>query len=303
MYEGSTTRRHRLSSLSVVTPSAGSPNTSTPYETVRQAVNRLEEAQATFPMTAASLSSTSAYATQPASSSLPAPASSHPPSRKRTPSHSSVTGRSRSRGSTPSTCGLRGGYQVGREPDDYPLFLAVREQDVDAWETFFESFDLPHRIRTTAPRRVGRTAADRPRATRVFRHRARRRVPGDPESRDNRVYARELRPIQSGLAMLDRMYGGPRPQRHVSRDRTGAAMSFNNRSDALIELLEELTQKDHEYVLLSAVTLSQRSMLASQRTSTSSSRRTPRLTSPNSSNGRASKKRTATPRSGSTTPK
>jgi len=29
------------------------------------------------------------------------------------------------------------------EPDDYPLFLAVREQDVDAWETFFESFDLP----------------------------------------------------------------------------------------------------------------------------------------------------------------
>jgi len=37
----------------------------------------------------------------------------------------------------------QGGYQVGREPDDYPLFLAVREQDVDAWETFFESFDLP----------------------------------------------------------------------------------------------------------------------------------------------------------------
>ena len=25
----------------------------------------------------------------------------------------------------------QGGYQVGREPDDYPLFLAVREQDVD----------------------------------------------------------------------------------------------------------------------------------------------------------------------------
>ena len=37
----------------------------------------------------------------------------------------------------------QGGYQVGREPDDYPLFLAVREQDVDAWETFFEWFDLP----------------------------------------------------------------------------------------------------------------------------------------------------------------
>src|SRR6056297_3873560 len=37
----------------------------------------------------------------------------------------------------------QGGYQVGRNPDDYPLFLAVREQDVDAWETFFESFDFP----------------------------------------------------------------------------------------------------------------------------------------------------------------
>ena len=37
----------------------------------------------------------------------------------------------------------QGGYQVGRDPDDYPLFLAVHEQDVDAWETFFESFELP----------------------------------------------------------------------------------------------------------------------------------------------------------------
>lgn len=37
----------------------------------------------------------------------------------------------------------RGGYQVGRDPDDYPLFLAVREQDLDAWEPFFESFELP----------------------------------------------------------------------------------------------------------------------------------------------------------------
>jgi hypothetical protein len=25
-----------------------------------------------------------------------------------------------------------GGYQVGRAPDDYPLFLAVREQDIEA---------------------------------------------------------------------------------------------------------------------------------------------------------------------------
>ncbi|MDJ1434234.1 hypothetical protein QNM96_19580 [Halostagnicola sp. A-GB9-2] len=37
----------------------------------------------------------------------------------------------------------QGGYQVGRDPDDYPLFLAVREQDVSDWEAFFESFGLP----------------------------------------------------------------------------------------------------------------------------------------------------------------
>lgn len=37
----------------------------------------------------------------------------------------------------------QGGYQVGRSPDDYPLFLAVRDQDVEAWEAFFESFGLP----------------------------------------------------------------------------------------------------------------------------------------------------------------
>ena len=37
----------------------------------------------------------------------------------------------------------QGGYQVGRGPDDYPLFLAVREQDVNDWEAFFNSFDLP----------------------------------------------------------------------------------------------------------------------------------------------------------------
>ena len=37
----------------------------------------------------------------------------------------------------------QGGYQVGRDRDDYPLFLAVHEQDVDTWKTFFESFDLP----------------------------------------------------------------------------------------------------------------------------------------------------------------
>jgi DNA-binding Lrp family transcriptional regulator len=40
----------------------------------------------------------------------------------------------------------QGGYQVGREPDDYPLFLAVREKDVDAWQRFFRTIWNPDRI-------------------------------------------------------------------------------------------------------------------------------------------------------------
>jgi hypothetical protein len=35
-----------------------------------------------------------------------------------------------------------GGYQVGRSPDDYPLFVAVRDADVEYWEAFFEQFGL-----------------------------------------------------------------------------------------------------------------------------------------------------------------
>ena len=49
----------------------------------------------------------------------------------------------------------QGGYQVGREPDDYPLFLVVREQDVDAWEAFFE-------FHSTAFERQLRDELDRP---------------------------------------------------------------------------------------------------------------------------------------------
>nr|WP_211290265.1 hypothetical protein [Natrinema ejinorense] len=34
----------------------------------------------------------------------------------------------------------QGSYHVGREPDDYPLFLAVLEADIDAWQRFSEQF-------------------------------------------------------------------------------------------------------------------------------------------------------------------
>jgi len=37
----------------------------------------------------------------------------------------------------------RGGYQVARDPDDYPLFITVAETDLDEWKQFFERFDIP----------------------------------------------------------------------------------------------------------------------------------------------------------------
>jgi hypothetical protein len=38
------------------------------------------------------------------------------------------------------TCG---GYQVARDPEDYPLFIAVCESDIDAWTAFFDQFGIP----------------------------------------------------------------------------------------------------------------------------------------------------------------
>lgn len=37
----------------------------------------------------------------------------------------------------------RGGYQVARDPDDYPLFIAINESDLEEWERFFRRFDIP----------------------------------------------------------------------------------------------------------------------------------------------------------------
>ncbi|ELY35504.1 helix-turn-helix domain-containing protein [Natronorubrum tibetense] len=37
----------------------------------------------------------------------------------------------------------RGGYQVARDPEDYPLFIAVYESDLDAWTAFFDRFGIP----------------------------------------------------------------------------------------------------------------------------------------------------------------
>jgi len=36
----------------------------------------------------------------------------------------------------------RGGYQLARNPEDYPLFVAVHESDRDAWVAFFDRFGI-----------------------------------------------------------------------------------------------------------------------------------------------------------------
>ena len=100
----------------------------------------------------------------------------------------------------------QGGYQVGRDPDDYPLFLAVREQDVEAWQDFFERFGLP-----TAFERQPREGLDGPlqivldpRLTLEVDH-----VDGYPvvPREETVAYMREhYGQFQSALSMLDRMY-------------------------------------------------------------------------------------------------
>jgi DNA-binding Lrp family transcriptional regulator len=100
----------------------------------------------------------------------------------------------------------QGGYQVGRNPDDYPLFLAVREQDVNDWEEFFESFGLPTaferqpREELTGPLQI---VLDPQPSLEIDD------VEGYPViSREDTIeYMREhYAQFQSALAMLDRMY-------------------------------------------------------------------------------------------------
>jgi hypothetical protein len=177
----------------------------TPYETVRQAVNRLEDAG--FVQYDDGLSVVDDHVRGAARDLVAASASVSPPAIEEAYVIPQF-------GDWPFAftridavyVWTQGGYQVGRDPDDYPLFIAIREQDVSAWTAFFESFDLP-----IAFERQPRDASDGPLQI-VLEPRPSLDIE-DVEGysvipRDETIrYMREhYAQFQSALAMLDRMY-------------------------------------------------------------------------------------------------
>ena len=177
----------------------------TPYETVRQAVNRLEDAG--YVRYGEGLSVVDERVRDAARELVAASASVSPPSIEEAYVLPQF-------GDWPFAftrvdavyVWTQGGYQVGREPDDYPVFLTVREQDVAAWEAFFESFDLP-----TAVERQPRSELDGPLQI-VLEPRPSLDVdhvegyPVIPRAETIEYMHENYAQFQSALSMLDRMY-------------------------------------------------------------------------------------------------
>jgi len=176
----------------------------TPYETVRQAVNRLKDAD--YISYNDGLTVVDERVRDAARELVAASAGVNPPSIEEAYVIPQFGDWSFVFTRIDAVYVYQGGYQVGREPNDYPLFLAVREQDVDAWEAFFESFNLP-----TTFERQPRDELDvplqivlEPRPSLDINH-----VEGYPviPRAETIEYMREnYAQFQSALAMLDRMY-------------------------------------------------------------------------------------------------
>ncbi|WP_117595662.1 MULTISPECIES: helix-turn-helix domain-containing protein [Haloprofundus] len=100
----------------------------------------------------------------------------------------------------------RGGYQVARDPEDYSLFIAVHESDLDAWVAFFDRFGIP-----TAEERQPADDLDGPIQV-VLEPEAQieaEMVDGRPviSLQETVAFANEhYAHFQSALDMLDRMY-------------------------------------------------------------------------------------------------
>lgn len=100
----------------------------------------------------------------------------------------------------------QGGYQVARDTDDYPLFVAVREEDLSAWKAFFTSFGIPTALHRQAPESVAgslqvvldpRTELD----IEIVEGR-----PVVPRAEAIEYMYEHYPHFQSALSMLDRMY-------------------------------------------------------------------------------------------------
>lgn len=113
----------------------------TPYETVRQAINTLEAAG--FVHYDDGLSVTDQHIVEAVHQLLAASARVSPPSIEEAyviPQYADTEFAFTRIDAV--YVWTRGGYQVGRSPDDYPLFIAVHDRDVEQWERFFTEFGL-----------------------------------------------------------------------------------------------------------------------------------------------------------------
>jgi len=96
----------------------------------------------------------------------------------------------------------RGGYQVvARDPEDYPLFIAVHEPDLDAWTAFFDRFGIP-----TAEERL--PAADLNSAIQVV-------LKPRPQIEPERVDGRPVISLQETVAFANEHYALPVGARHA----------------------------------------------------------------------------------------
>jgi hypothetical protein len=90
----------------------------------------------------------------------------------------------------------RGGYQVAREPDDYPLFIAVHESDFDAWTVFFDRFGIPTAEERQPADEFDGGHPDRSRAPFRSRGQDGRRTTRHPAPRNRGVRKRILRNLR-----------------------------------------------------------------------------------------------------------
>jgi len=152
-----------------------------------------------------STSSTTRFARQASRSSQHRLTSHRRRFRRRTSSPTSPGWTSRTHRSTRSTW-TRGGYQVARDPDDYPLFIAINETDLEGGERFFHRFGIP-----VAQERQPVDGNDGPLQVVLERCEAIEAecVDGRPviSLEETLEFAREhYATFQSALDMLDRMY-------------------------------------------------------------------------------------------------